>query len=349
MGHGDVLPADAAGVAAVPSRGTRGQLDRCDDAAHVASYLETLAGGPPSKSDVGGPMPFPTHSAPNPTAMSVGVDAVPNVRRTSRVCGSILETVLSSASMTQTEPSPRATFDGVVPSGTRTVTPSGLGVKHHDLCAVGRVASRCRPCDEGPCDQRGEHECTHDDGHRPSATGVHGPDRYDRWWHCLNRRVELVILFQDLALQLLQWPTRLDSELLRQETAAQLVHLKGLGLAPRAVQGEHALRAQALPQRVLLDEPLQLHHERPVLSARQVGLDPFLQRRKPELLEAADLRLGERLIGEVGQCRTTPHVQRCAKRRRGARRITRRELRSPVLDERLDRAELSSPGRTAIE
>ncbi len=142
VGHGDVLPADAAEVVAVPSRGPRGQLDRRDDQARRRRRTSrcSLVGHPRSRTSAGRCHFRPT-AQPNPTAMSVGVDAVPNVRRTSRVCGSILETVLSSASMTQTEPSPRATFDGVVPSGTRTVTPVVSG-SSTTTCALSVASPR---------------------------------------------------------------------------------------------------------------------------------------------------------------------------------------------------------------
>ena len=62
-------------------------------------------------------MPFPIQIAPAPTARSVGVDAVLKVRRTTRSFGSICETVLSSASRTQTLPSPTAMLVGDVPRG----------------------------------------------------------------------------------------------------------------------------------------------------------------------------------------------------------------------------------------
>ena len=61
---------------------------------------------------------LPIQTPPAPTAMSVGVEEVLKVRTTARVSGSISETVLSSASSTQTPPSPTLTEDGAVPSGT---------------------------------------------------------------------------------------------------------------------------------------------------------------------------------------------------------------------------------------
>ena len=50
--------------------------------------------------------------------MSVGMDDVPKFCLSERVSGSISEIVLSSASTTQTLPSPTATAAGAVPRGT---------------------------------------------------------------------------------------------------------------------------------------------------------------------------------------------------------------------------------------
>ena len=61
--------------------------------------------------------PFPIQIAPAPAARSVGVEPVLNVRTTARSFGSICETVLSSASSTQTLPSPTAMLVGAVPRG----------------------------------------------------------------------------------------------------------------------------------------------------------------------------------------------------------------------------------------
>ena len=47
-------------------------------------------------------------------------------------------------------------------------------------------------------------------------------------------------------------------------------------------------------------------------AERELGVDPLLERREPELLEPLDGRLGERLVGEVGERRPAPELERLA-------------------------------------
>ena len=93
------------------------------------------------------------------------------------------------------------------------------------------------------------------------------------------------------------------------------VGLERLGLPPGAVEREHQLAAQALAQRVLGDERLELGHERRVPAERELGLDPLLERREPQLLEPLDGRARERLVREVGERRPAPEVERLAEQR----------------------------------
>ena len=88
--------------------------------------------------------------------------------------------------------------------------------------------------------------------------------------------------------------------------------MQRLGLAVGAVEGEHELAAEALPQRVAGDERLQLADELGVAAEREVGLDPLFERRQLQLVQARDLRLCERLVGEVGQGGAPPEGERPA-------------------------------------
>jgi hypothetical protein len=47
-------------------------------------------------------------------------------------------------------------------------------------------------------------------------------------------------------------------------------------------------------------------------AAREVGVDPLLERRQPQLLEPHDLGLRERLVGEVRERRAAPERERGA-------------------------------------
>ena len=66
---------------------------------------------------------------------------------------------------------------------------------------------------------------------------------------------------------------------------------------------------------MLGDEGLELGDERRVPAEREVGLDPLLERREPQLLEPLDGRARERLVGEVGERRPAPELERLAEQR----------------------------------
>ena len=86
--------------------------------------------------------------------------------------------------------------------------------------------------------------------------------------------------------------------------------LERVGVAPRAVEREHELGAQALAQRLLPGQRLELAHELGMAAEREVGVDPSLQAGQAELLQAGDLGLGEGLVAEVGEGLATPERQR---------------------------------------
>ena len=262
----------------------------------------------PPRHDPGGLFPSPTHREPKPTAMSVGVEPVPNVRTTSRVDGSILEIVLSSASITQTDPSPTATFDGVVPSATRPVTRPVAGSSTMATAASGASPRHGRPSHEDACDEGDHHEGTHDDviALRPGRAGTTGDTGRDSAGAGGSSSGSCSRIRRS---QRLQGPARLETQLLRKDPSTLLVHLQRLSLASRTVQRQHALCAQSLPERVGLDEPLQLHDKGRVPPAREVCLDTLLERREPELLQTRDLRLGEGLICELRQGWTSPRAR----------------------------------------
>ena len=107
-------------------------------------------------------------------------------------------------------------------------------------------------------------------------------------------------------MQLLELAARLDSELVDEDPAPLLVRLERFGLATRAVEREHVLPAQPLPDGMLLDETLELAHKLGMARRVEVRLYPFLERREPKLLEVGDVRLRKSLKGEVGERRPAP-------------------------------------------
>src|SRR2546423_15281249 len=92
------------------------------------------------------------------------------------------------------------------------------------------------------------------------------------------------VLPQHRLLQLLERRARLEPELVAQSAPHTLEDVERVGLAAASIVGEHQLRVEALPQRVLRDERLQLGDELRVARERELRLDPLLERREPLLL-----------------------------------------------------------------
>ena len=102
---------------------------------------------------------------------------------------------------------------------------------------------------------------------------------------CSSRRgvlsAELRILTEDRPFELLQRWAGLDAELLDEHLPAVPVCLQRLGLPAGAIEREHQLAAQALAQRVLEDQSLELAHEVEVPTESEIGIDPALERSEP--------------------------------------------------------------------
>ncbi len=71
-------------------------------------------------------------------------------------------------------------------------------------------------------------------------------------------RGEARLVPEDLRLESLELGTGLDPELVDEASASILVHLEGLGLPARAIQREHQLPPEGLPQRMVAHERLEL-------------------------------------------------------------------------------------------
>src|SRR5439155_19913227 len=97
-----------------------------------------------------------------------------------------------------------------------------------------------------------------------------------------------------------------DADLVDEDGSRLTERRERLGLAPAAVQREHPLRVQALAQRLLLDECVQLADQLAVAPGREVLLDRQFQRGQAQRLQPADLGSGERLAGELLERRPTP-------------------------------------------
>jgi hypothetical protein len=81
---------------------------------------------------------------------------------------------------------------------------------------------------------------------------------------------------------------------------------QGVGLPSGPVQGGHELAPEPLPERVLLDQAAQLLDDLGVLAQGEVGLDPALQGREPQLLETRGLAARPVAVGELGAAHFPP-------------------------------------------
>ena len=174
---------------------------------------------------------------------------------------------------------------------------------------------------------------------RASRGGASQGPRF-RWSLRLQRR----ILPQDRGLEPLQRRRRLDSELVDEAAARLLVELERLGLPPRAVERDHELAAQALPQRMLGDERLELSDEVGSPPQGEPGLEALLEGRQAQLLEPVDLVLREGLVDEVGERGALPERQRLLQAAKGRVRPRLRESFSRLLDQPLEPKGIDSIG-----
>src|SRR5262249_58847437 len=76
------------------------------------------------------------------------------------------------------------------------------------------------------------------------------------------------------------------------------------------VERDHQRPVQAFAERMQRREALELADERRIAAEREVGVDPQLERGEAELFEPRDLALRKGLVGEVGERRSPPELER---------------------------------------
>ena len=113
--------------------------------------------------------------------------------------------------------------------------------------------------------------------------------------------VERSVLLEDRLLEVAQWATRLDPELLDEQTAAIAVRGERVGLPAGAIEGQHQLTTKPLAERVLVDEPLKLGDERAMPAERELCLQTIFERPEPQLAQPRDLGLRPRLVRQITQ------------------------------------------------
>ena len=114
---------------------------------------------------------------------------------------------------------------------------------------------------------------------------------------------------EDCLLELPERGRRLEAKLVDECHPRGAVGLECLGLAAAAVERQHQLAAQALTQRMLRHERLELADQLRVPSAGQVGVDAVFEQRELKLLEPADLGLRKRLECEFRKRRAAPQLK----------------------------------------
>ncbi len=120
---------------------------------------------------------------------------------------------------------------------------------------------------------------------------------------------------EDRRLELLELTAGLDTELLDEHTTRVCVDLERLGLPSRAIEREHQLCSHPLTQRLAPRDRAQLGDELRMVAELEVRRDPILERSRPNLLEPADLIVGERLVAQVGERRPAPERERVGEER----------------------------------
>ena len=150
--------------------------------------------------------------------------------------------------------------------------------------------------------------------------------------------VERLIVGKDGPVQLPQRFPGIDAELVGEQVTGMPVGGERLGLAAAAIQRQHELALQPLPQGMLPGQVLQLGGEGVVPAKRQVSIDSRLQRGEPELFQSSCLGPDERVVGQIGQDGAAPQRQRVAQRLGGLRVPARFQrgapVREPVLEQR---------------
>jgi hypothetical protein len=152
-------------------------------------------------------------------------------------------------------------------------------------------------------------------------------------------------LGQDLLLQRLQGGARLETLLGREIRAHALVGGERVALPAAAIEREHELAREPLAAGVCRGKRLDLAGQRGVAPEPQVGLEAPLQRADPQLLQPPDLRLGPRLVADLGQRRSPQQRQRAGQEVRGAGRFALLERAAALLGTVLELAGVERAGR----
>ena len=102
---------------------------------------------------------------------------------------------------------------------------------------------------------------------------------------------------------------------------------------------------ESLAERVLRVKRFEFGREFRVATERQVGLDPILERRKPQLLQPPNWALRPSVVGELGKRRPPPQRQCVGEQWRRASWLNRGKRLAPASCELLEAPEIHPLGR----
>ena len=129
------------------------------------------------------------------------------------------------------------------------------------------------------------------------------------------------ILREDRQLELPQLQAWLDRQLVDQQRADGAVALQRVGLPAAAVQGEHQLPPESLPQRMFGHELSEFGAQHRVQPGGQLRLDAVLDHHEAERFEPLHLEPGERLGLQVSERTAAPQGLRFPQQGRGPVRV----------------------------
>jgi len=144
------------------------------------------------------------------------------------------------------------------------------------------------------------------------------------------------VLVEDPALEVLELRAGLEPELPVEQGAGVAVEIKRLGLPSGAVEREHQLTARTFPQRLLVDQLLELRPDPNLLPEREPGVDPVGRRLAALALKPPHRLLGELVVPEVRERGPPPEIERGREQPLRGRRVAELEGRASVACELLE-------------